>query len=195
MTEKVTWQQKLKGAFDLLFLFGRGIDPFEKQNNKTDGIKSLWIPVVLFPLGLIGAWLRPPAGLETVPRLNCVLTVAAQGIIGTVAGIGILWMAAVMMDRRNRFWIPFQAFNWVGLPLAIICVPFLILALMGWYPREIMDRVFTVFLYYSFIVGACIYYRGLKISWELAGFFACLGILVGQLTQNALFTLNGVPIR
>ena len=190
-----TWKTKLKGSFDLLFLFGNGIKPFEADNNKKAGLQSLWIPVIFFPLGLASAWLWPPADLVNVPKLNILLTQTAETIVDTGLGILIMWLASIALDRRDRFWIVFQASNWVGIPLSLLSAPFLFLALMDWYPREVMDRIFTVILYYGFIVNACIFFRGLKINWELAGFLACLGIVVGQLVQNCADWINGVPIH
>jgi hypothetical protein len=195
MADKVTWKQKLKGAFDLVFLFGRGIEPFEKQNNKSDALKSLWIPVVIFPLGLISAWLWPPPELVTLPKTTMLLTVTAEGIAGTIASFGIIWLAAVSLGKKDRFWVAFQAFNWIAVPLSMITTPFLFLALMEWYPREVMDRIFTVTLYYGILVSACVLYRGLRIFWEFAGFFVCVGVFAGQMIQNIGCWINGVPIR
>ncbi|TAL38474.1 MAG: hypothetical protein EPN97_04045 [Alphaproteobacteria bacterium] len=194
MADKVTWKQKLRASFDLMLLFGRGIEPFEKDNTKKAALQSLWIPAVMFPLGLVSAWLWPPEHLKTVPIANVLLTEAVGTIVSIPATIGVLWLAAVALNRKDRFWIAFQAGLWIGIPISIVSAPFLVLALMGWYPREKMDAIFTMLLYYNFIVGACVLYRGLKIQWEFAIFFACVGIFVGQMIQNVECWVNGVPI-
>jgi hypothetical protein len=191
----VTWKDKLKGSFDLLFLFGRGIEPFEKDNNRRAGLQSLWIVAVMFPLGLLVSYLWPQAGMEKEPMSHVLLANIGEGLIGLVTGIGLSWVSAKAFNRMDRFWVIFQAFNWVGIPLSLVSLPFLILALMHWYPREVMDNIFMFILYYGFIVSGCIFYRGLKISWEFAGFLACMAIAIGQLTQNLVFWLAGVPIR
>jgi hypothetical protein len=189
----VTFKQKLKGSFDLVFLFGRGIEPFERDNTRSAGLKSLWVPAVLFPFGLLSAWLSPPEDLRAVPKLQMLLTLTGETIVGTIVGIVVLWLAAVALDRRDRFWIAFQAGNWIGLPLSILSVPFPLLAAAGWYPAEKMDSIFTIITCYGFLVGACVVYRGLKIGWELAGFLACFGYVLGKAIQDLADTLNGVP--
>lgn len=195
MAETVTWKQKFRGAFDLVFLFGHGIKPFEKDGGKRAALQALWIPAVMYPLGLISAWLWPPAELVTLPKTTVLLTSALESLVGFPAGIGVLWLAALALNKKDRFLITFQAGLWVGIPLSIISTPFLFLALMEWYPREVMDRIFTVLLYYNFIVGACVLYRGLKIPFEFAVFFSCVGIFVGQMIQNVGCWVNEVPIR
>jgi hypothetical protein len=189
----VTVREKLKGAFDLVFLFGRGIEPFEKDNTREAGLKSLWICVFLFPFGLLSAWFSPPEDLATVPKPQILITLTGETIVGTIVGILVLWLAAIALDRRDRFWIAFQAGNWIGLPLSILSSPFAVLAAAGWYPHEKMDSIFTIITCYGFLVGACAVYRGLKIGWELAGFLACFGYIIGKAIQDIADTINGVP--
>jgi hypothetical protein len=144
---------------------------------------------------MLSAWLWPPADLNTLPKSQVILTELGETLVQFPLGMLILWLAAIALDRRDRFWIAFQAGNWVNIPLNIIAAPFIFLALASWYPHEVMDRIFTVFTYYTYIVGACINYRGLKTNWELAVFISCFGIAIGQLVQNCADWLNGVPIR
>ncbi len=189
-----TIREKIKGSFDLVFLFGRGIEPFEKDPSMKAGLKSLWICAILFPFGLISAWLSPPEDLRNLPKPQILLTLTVETIVGTAVGFGILWLAAVALDRRDRIWITFQAGNWIGIPLSIISAPFAILAAAGWYPAQKMDSIFTILLCYSFLVSACVAYRGLKIGWELAGFLACFGYVIGKAIQDLADTINGVPL-
>jgi hypothetical protein len=195
MAMTVSLKEKLKASFDLVFLFGQGIKPFEKDPSREAGLKSLWVLVVLFPFNLASAWLWPPADLNTLPKGQVILTELGETVVQLPLSILLMWLAAIALDRRDRFWIVFQAGNWINIPLSVISAPFIALGLMEWHSHEVMDRVFTVFTYYSFIVSACVYYRGYKTNWELAAFIACFGIAIGQLVQNCADWLNGVPIR
>lgn len=188
-----TLKSKLKGSFDLVFLFGRGIEPFEQDNTKRAGLYSLWICAFSFLISLAAAWLWPPQDLATVAKPQVVLTMIGETIVGTIISVLVLWLAAIALDRKDRFWIAFQAGNWVAIPLNLIGAPFVLLAVAEWYPREKMDSIFTILQCYTFIVSACIYYRGLKINWELAGFLACFGYVIGKAIQDFADTLNGVP--
>lgn len=189
----VTVKEKLKGSFDLVFMFGRGIEPFEKDKSMAAGLKSLWICAILFPFGLVSAWLWPPEDLKTVAKPQVLLTLTGETIVGMATSFLVLWLGAIALDRRDRFWLTFQASNWVGIPLSLIGLPFVLLAASGWYPREKMDSIFTILTCYSFLVSACVCYRGLKINWELAGFLACFGYVIGKAIQDLADTLNGVP--
>lgn len=191
----VSWKEKLRGSFDLIFMFGRGIAPFEKDNSKAAALQSLWIPALFFPLSFYFAYTWPPEGLEHQPMRTVMIINGASYIIGFVAGLGLLWVAAMAFNRRDRFWLTFQAGNWIGIPLSLVSLPFFILAVAGWYPRAQMDHVFTVITYYGVFVNACVFFRGLKIDWAFGGFLACLGVFIGQQVWNLLFWLNDVPIK
>jgi hypothetical protein len=189
-----SWKEKLKGGFDLVFLFGRGIKPFE-IGGKKEALRSLWIPVFFFPLSLLSAWLYPPQGLEDQPASTVLAIIAESSVVMFFAGWALLWLFAVVMERRDRFWVTFHAGNWIGIPMSIISLPFLMLAIMEVYPRAQMDRVLTIITYYGVVVGACIAFRGLKIGWEWAGFFSCMGVFISQQIWNLAFWANGVPIK
>ncbi len=195
MAETVRWQDKLKGAFDLTFLFGRGILPFEKDPSKKAGLQSLWIPILLLPLSFIAEYFWPGEGLEKQTLQTRYLIIAEGAVLNFAGGLALLWVATRAFDRRDRFWITFQAGNWTSIPLTILSLPLLLLAVEQWYPRAQMDHVFNIVTYYGFVVGACVYFRGLKIWWGFGGFLASVAIFIGQNIQNLLFWVNGVPIK
>ena len=60
----VSVKDKLKGGLDLMLLFGKGIKPFEKDPSKAAAIRSLWIPVILYPIVPLLAWFYPPIGMH-----------------------------------------------------------------------------------------------------------------------------------
>ena len=196
MTEPkdASWKEKLGGSFELMLLFGRGIAPFEKGGKKA-ALQSMWIPVIMFPLGMISAYLYPPEGLEKQPVQTVMAITALSGVLMFAAGVALLWLFADVMKRRDRFWIPFQAGNWVGIPLSIIGLPVLFAAYGHFWPREQMDHVLMAITYYGVLINACLMFRGLKIDWEWAGFFACMSVFVSQQIWNGLFWLYDVPIK
>ena len=195
MADAVKWTDKLKGAFELIFLFGRGIKPFEADPSKAAGLRSLWIPVLLLPLSLYCAYVWPPKDLTEQPMEKVQAIIGLSTVLDFFAGLGILWLSVIAFKKRDRFWITLQAANWTGLALSIISTPLLIAAIFHWYPRPQMDNVFIMITYYGVAVNACVNFRGLKISFEFAGFLACMGVFVGQQIWNGLFWLFDVPIN
>lgn len=195
MTDTIKWTDKLKGAFELIFLFGRGIQPFEKDPGKAAGLRSLWIWGAMVPVSQYCAYLWPPKDLYEQPIQTVQAITALSTVLGLFSGLGILWLATVVFDRRDRFWITFQATVWTGVAISLVSLPIYIAALCGWYPRAQMDNVFIMIGFYGVLVNGCVAFRGLKIDWMMGGFLAGLGIFVGQQIWNGLFLLFDVPIN
>lgn len=190
-----TFGEKLKGTFDLLLLFGRGIKPFEKEGTFRDAMMSLWIPVLMTPLNFLAAYIHRPEGLEEVSYGTVAIITGGMGVLGFIAGTLLSYLFAVAMDRKDRFWLWFQAGNWMILPFNIIVTPVLAIAAADIFEKAEMDRVLTAITYYGVIVSGCVAFRALKIGWEMAGFFACMMVFSMQQIWNLMFWLNGVPIK
>ena len=108
-----------------------------------------------------------------------------------VSELVLVELFAVVMDRKDRFWLWFQVGNWMTIPATVIGAPLVAIAASGHYPRADMDHILSLFLYYGMIVSGCVTFRSLKIGWEMAGFFACMSIFIGQQIWNLMFWLNG----
>jgi hypothetical protein len=191
----VKWTDKLKGAFVLTFLFGHGIKPFEADPSKGAALRSLWIQALLLPASIASAYVWPPKDLVEQPMQTVQSIVVLSYVVGFFAGLALFYLAAVVFDRKERFWLTFSASNWTALTQSLVSLPFLFAAIYGWYPRPDMDNVFMMLTYYGVLVSGCVAYRGLKIDWEWAGFLVCMGIFVSQQIWNLLFWLHGVPIN
>lgn len=187
-----TFTEKLKGSFDLLLLFGRGIKPFEKEGTFRDAMRSLWIPVLMTPLNFIAAYFHHPQGLEDQPYSTVAVIVGVMGVLGFVIITGFGWAFALAMGKMERFWLWFQVGNWMTIPFNIIGVPLVALACTDWFAKAEMDRILTAVTYYGVIVSGCVIFRALKISWEMAGFFALMSVMPLQLLYNALFSMYGL---
>jgi hypothetical protein len=190
-----TWKEKLRGAWDLTFMFGlKGIVPFEKST-REQAFRAIWIFVALLPFDLLQAYLYPAEGLEKVPLPTVMLIEFSSDILGFVASFALMWVFASVLGSRDRFWITFQALIWTSIPMLIITLPFTYLAVAHVYPREEMERVFSVIgAYGAIFVSGCTVFRGLKISWEFAGCLVCFDYVLGTQIWHLLFWLNGVPI-
>ena len=190
-----TVKQKIIGTFELFFLFGRGIKPFEKEGTRAHALRSIWIPVAATPLAFYAAYLHPAEGLEKEPYSTVASVLAGHMLLTFIIGSGLGYIFCWAFDRRERFWLWFHAANWMTVPNLVISIPVLALAVLGSHEREVMDRALSVVLYYGVIVNACVAFRAFKVDWTLAGFFACMSIYVAQQIWNLMFWLNDVPIK
>ncbi|MBL8713065.1 MAG: hypothetical protein JNM12_09205 [Alphaproteobacteria bacterium] len=190
-----TVKQKIAATFELFFLFGRGIKPFEKEGTKYHALRSLWLPVVAAPLAFYSAWLYPPQGLEKETYSTIASVLAGFTIVSFVVGTALGYLFSWAFDRRERFWLWFHVGNWMTVPNTLIAIPILALAVLGNHERDVMDRAFSIVLYYGVIVNACVAFRAFKVDWTLAGFFACMSIYAAQQVWNLMFWLNDVPIK
>lgn len=187
-----TFTEKLKGSFDLMLLFGRGIKPFEKEGTFRDAMVSLWIPVLMTPIGFVAAYFHHPQGLEEQPYATVAVIVGAMSVLGFLMITALGWLFAYAMGRLERFWLWFQVGNWVSIPLNIIAVPFVAIACMDWFAKAEMDRVLTAITYYGVIVAGCVAFRAFKVGWEMAGFFAGMSVFALQQIWNALYAVHGL---
>jgi hypothetical protein len=191
-----TVKEKIKGGFDLVFLFGRGIKPFQEEGTKEAALRSLWIPFFLYPIAPLMAWFYPPIGMQdgSYPYSQIFMTVTAFYILSIVVNLSLVWLFAYWLKQEDRFWLCMQASNWVSIPMTIITLPIALAMIFDWIPREEMDRISVIVTCYSFLVGACITLRSFKINWELAGFLACMSLFACQQVWNGLYKLQGIAI-
>lgn len=184
--------KKLVGAFDLLFLFGRGIGAFEGK--KAAALRSLLIPLVFFPLSLLFSYFYPPKGMETgFPAERILLTVGAQYIVSFIFSLALVAGLARALGKQGRFWLFLEASNWVGVAMNVVTLPLVLAAVFGWLPREQMDRIFVIVALYGYLVTACVAYRSFQVNWQLAGFIAVATFFAGQATWDLLFWAQGIP--
>lgn len=189
-------KDKIKGGFDLILLFGKGIKPFEEDAGKAAALKSLWIPVLLYPIAPLVAWFYPPIGMQdgSYPYSQIFLNVTAFYVLSFIVSTGMVWLFGYWLKQEERFWLWLQACNWVSIPMLVISLPVAAAMIFDWLPREQLDRISVIVTLYSFLVGACIVFRSYKINWELAGSMACMMLFANQQVWNLLYTLQDIPI-
>ncbi len=128
---------RLAGGFDLVFLFGRGIEKF--SGTKREAMISLILPFVLFFFSLGFSWFYPPKGMTAVPHARLSETIAAQYFLSFILGSLMVAGLAKSLGVLDRFWLYFSASNWAGVSFSIITVPLAIAAATGYAPRDAMD--------------------------------------------------------
>lgn len=186
-----TFGEKVKGTFDLFLLFGRGIKPFEKEGTFRHAMQSLWFIVLSLPFNFWGAWVHHPQGLEEASYSTVLLITTGFGLASFIVGLGVSYLFAVVMDRKDRFWLWFQVGNWMAIPGLATGVPVIAVAATNHFARPEIDGVLTLLTYYGVIVSACVCFRALKIGWEMAGFYACMWVFIAQQIYNVMFWMHG----
>lgn len=190
-TTPPTIGEKVRGTFDLFLLFGRGIKPFEKEGTFKHAMRSLWFVVLAMPFGYLSAYIHHPEGLADAPYSAVAIIITGFSVISFFVGLGISWLFALAMGKKDRFWLWFQAGNWMTIPNLVVALPIIAVAATGHYPRQDIDNILTLLTYYGVLVNGCLCFRALKINWELAGFFACMSVFVAQQIWNIMFWMNG----
>lgn len=190
-----TIKQKIAATFELFFLFGRGIKPFEKEGTKAHALRSIWIVIAGLPLGFYSMYLHPAKELVNLPYSTIALIQGGHMLISFIVSTALGYLFCIAVERKDRFWLWFQTGNWMTIPYAVVSAPVLALAVLGNHEPEEMERAFTVLLYYTVIVSGCVAFRAFKIDWTLAGFFCLMSIYVSQQIMNLMYWLNGVPIN
>lgn len=188
--------QKLRGGFDFVLLFGKGIAPFETEGTKAHAIRSFWIPALLYPLVPFMAWFYPPLGMHgaSYPYGQIFLTVTAAYVLCFVATLGFGYLFGYALKQRDRFWLFVQANNWASLSFTIVTLPVMLMMIFNLMPREEMDRISVIVTCYSFLVSGCIAYRAFRVPWELAGALACMTLFINQQVWNLLFYVQDIDL-
>ena len=187
------FKDKIIGGFDLLFLFGRGIEKFSGSKNEI--LMSLLVQLFLLPLSIAFSYFYPPKGMEAgFGHAQIIATALAQFVITYVLSYVGVWAIARSLNRQDKFRLFFSASNWLALPFFIVMIPFMLIAAFGIVPREEMDRIFVLFSCYSYIITACIAWRSFRINWQLAGLMSIMTLFVDQeFGYHLIYRLEGIP--
>ena len=195
MTDGRSIKQKIIGGFELFFLFGRGMENF--SGTRAAALRSLAIPAATFIYGLIfhAIWPYPPKGMEAgYDYWQVTRTVTAHFLLALFLSSGFTYLVAWAFAKREKFWLLFEASNWVGVTGFLVGLPLSLLATFALAPREAMDRVFVILTLYGVLVTACIIRAGLRVNWQLAAGIALGGFCIDNELWHILFAMQGIPI-
>ncbi|MCK5555547.1 MAG: hypothetical protein KAI76_04865 [Alphaproteobacteria bacterium] len=183
---------KLKGAFDLLFLFGRGIHAF--SGSKRDAILSFSIPCVIFPMTLFFSVFYPPKGMETgYSNSQILITVSLHVVISFLLSLTVIFLLSRVLKKSGKLWLFLEAYNWTGLAIFLVTLPLTQAAIFDWIPREEMDRIFVIVQCFSYVVTASIIFHSFQLNWQFSGFMAIVILFIDQTMWDILFMLQDIP--
>lgn len=186
-----TFKDKIRGAFDLVFLFGNGIEKFSGE--KKAALQSLIIPVAFLPVALWFASVYPPISMKEGFSQSQVLgTVLMHSVLSFLFTTLVVAAVAGFMKKTDKFWLFFEASNWASLIFSLITLPFVIMAVTMPDMRDQMDRLFVVVGCYGYFITGCIIYRAFKLNWQLAGALAILTLAVNQELWKLLYWMQGI---
>ncbi|MBI1216617.1 MAG: hypothetical protein GC185_12465 [Alphaproteobacteria bacterium] len=191
-----SFREKVVGAFNLSFFFGKGIKPFEAkgEGDFKAAMRSLWITAALYPVAIVACWLHPPHGMEHLGRADLSIITTSEYVLGFFLSNAACWLFAWALKVHDRFWLFFQASNWTAIPATVISLPFLGLALMHSLDDMHMNRMLTVVAVYFAMAGSCVAYRALRINWELSVFLASFMMFCEQIIEMLMFRIYHIPI-
>ena len=165
---------KLKASFSLLLLFGEGINAFTGERKAA--ITSFIIPLLMSPVTLLFVAAYPPRSMQTGFTMMEILEITfVRASISFLLYIAYISLVAWVFQRSVEKWKFFEALNWASLAAFIVVLPFTVMAVMGWLPRDEMDRLLVILALYTYLVAAHIANRTFRLNWQLAGF---IGVLV-----------------
>lgn len=186
-----TFKDKIRGAFDLVFLFGNGVDKFSGE--KKAALQSLLIPLAFLPVALWFASVYPPISMkEGFSQSQILTTVLAQAVLSFLFTTLVVAAVAGYLKKTDKFWLFLETSNWVSLIFSLITLPFVIMAVTMPDMRDQMDRLFVIVGCYGYFITACIAYRAFNLNWQLAGALAILTLAVNQELWNLLYWMQGI---
>ena len=188
------FKRKLQGAIDLLFLFPRGVEPFKGERNTA--IKTFLIVwLIQQPLGLISAAMGPPVGFESLSYAGQLKNIYAHDIIALILTSLLAWQIAGVYEKRDRFWLNFEAGAWASIVLTFtVVIPLLLLDTYANVPRDTMMRVYTAVACYSFVFGGVLLSACYRVSWYIAAGWTIANFCVNRETWNLLLMIQGMPL-
>ena len=185
-------RRKLSGAFDLFFLFGRGVERFD--GNRHSAFRSLLPLGIVFTGAIFFAAFYPPKGMEEgYNATQIVSTVAIHFTLSFFLSALAVAYISRLLKVHSRFWLFFEASNWTTLIASLLMLPFCLMAITGIIERLQADRLFAIFSIYGYIVTGCILFRALRVNWQLAGAITIVTLFISEELWHLLFFIQDIP--
>jgi hypothetical protein len=129
-----TVRSKLAGAFDLMFLFSRGLDRF--SGTKQEALRSIGFMALMFAGIQATNYFYHPKGLEEIDAATLALFTAAHYLLAVILSLALIAAVAQALKAPERFWLYLSASNWTGFLISLAVLPLVVLAAKGMLVRD-----------------------------------------------------------
>ena len=173
-------KRHLLGALEIALFMPEARARF--NNDYNEARRSFLIPLLLFPLTLLLIYFSPESAHKSAG--NLALLYGLRLLINWAVFLGVVYMIARKINRKDYF-LPFvTANNWITMPTTAAFLPVIWMMTTGSHSWEELYPFMVCLLFYGYGCTAYIAAQTLRIPWELAGFIAVLAMTVNESTLN-----------
>lgn len=173
MFTKEEIKRNLLGCFEIFLFMPKGIERFDIDWDRM--IRSFIIPLVFLPFMLVvvtGLFPEFPAPLVAILTLFRIVIAAALFLTA-------VYFLTKQFNRQEHFYRFLIISNWTNINGIILIMPILIGLALGYEVSQFeVYAVFTEivgYIYSAFILTYCF-----RISWEMGGFLAVVGLAINE---------------
>jgi hypothetical protein len=183
-------KNNLLGSLEVALL----IPGAEKRFGDTpdEAIRSFLVPILLFPLSMVGIFLFPTPAMEGHSQNMITILYSLRFAISWALFFGCIYWLAGQYDRKERFCKFVIASNWISVPAIAICLPVLGLVLSGRYSADELYPFTVCLMLYTYVFTAFMAGRVLRLPWEMGAFIAIIGMATDNCVGNMINLFSSV---
>ncbi len=174
------------GCLEIILFMRSGIERFQSVS-RASAIKSFIIPVMFLPLVLSVMVLTSSEGYS-IPYI--VMVHSARMVATTTLYLTIIYFLCKQLKRNQYFCRYLVISNWISLFDVILVSPILFYLFTGT-DVSVFGVYATFITLLNKVYSAFIMTVTFRIPWELGGFFAIVGLAVGETMWDVLFFFAG----
>jgi len=167
----------LLGCLEIFLFMPKSMERFGKS--KSDALKSLVIPALMFPLGIVLMVLRNEGTADVMIFVH-----SARYLMCFCLSLYIIYLIAGQLERKDHFFHFVSAYNWssfIGFMFLIPIFYHIFLHPGDWGAIENYAIFVTVFIY---VLIAFIATHSLRINWYLGGFIGIVNLAVNNIGHD-----------
>lgn len=171
--EKQTFRRSALGAFETVIMMPTALDNFSSR--KEDALRSFIYPLLLYPLILWSFSVRN--NTHDVVALGLHALTAWSALFGFYA---IMYAVAKWRGKREYFWQYVNMANALYIATAVILMPVFLMVWNGAANGPFFDQYWLFYIVVSVVLTAFVITKSLRLNWYMGGFFAILGLHIGD---------------
>jgi len=159
----------LRGCLEVPVFLAQGVERF--SGTKQAFLKSFLITLLLIPLTVPIAALNPDYANLSI--FSIFVAVVYRTLIATAFLLGTIWMLCFYLDRKDRFYQFGTAYNWLGLSIYVLVLPFYVIVATGMFTWPEMMNLLIFIMLYSYVILGFMAKHVLKMN-----LFGALGVAI-----------------